>query len=95
MSKLIIILFFKLRWPIITTSIEKFAFIIVSLKVIVPLPSWDLNTKEPITSDPEKYAVETELIFKYSPFSDGNQLMEQFNKIESSSGKHECPWKDT
>uniref|UniRef100_H3DEP7 MORC family CW-type zinc finger 2 n=1 Tax=Tetraodon nigroviridis TaxID=99883 RepID=H3DEP7_TETNG len=55
-------------------------------EVIVPLPSWDLNTKEPITSDPEKYAVETELIFKYSPFSDGNQLMEQFNKIESSSG---------
>lgn len=63
--------------------------------MIVPLPSWDLNTKEPITSDPEKYAVETELIFKYSPFSDGNQLMEQFNKIESSSGKREYPWKDT
>uniref|UniRef100_H2UWN5 MORC family CW-type zinc finger 2 n=1 Tax=Takifugu rubripes TaxID=31033 RepID=H2UWN5_TAKRU len=55
-------------------------------EVIVPLPSWDLNTKEPITLDPEKYAVETELIFKYSPFSDWNQLMEQFSKIESSSG---------
>lgn len=62
----------------------------MSLQVIVPLPSWDLNTKEPITLDPEKYAVETELIFKYSPFSDWNQLMEQFSKIESSSGKHKC-----
>lgn len=66
----------------------------MSLQVIVPLPSWDLNTKEPITLDPEKYAVETELIFKYSPFSDWNQLMEQFSKIESSSGKHKCPCKD-
>uniref|UniRef100_A0A3Q4BQU6 CW-type domain-containing protein n=1 Tax=Mola mola TaxID=94237 RepID=A0A3Q4BQU6_MOLML len=55
-------------------------------EVIVPLPSWDLNTKEPLTSDPEKYAIETELIFKYSPFKDERQLMEQFNKIESSSG---------
>lgn len=66
----------------------------MSLQVIVPLPSWDLNTKEPITLDPEKYAVETELIFKYSPFSDWNQLMEQFSKIESSSGKHKCPCKE-
>lgn len=59
-----------------------------SLQVIVPLPSWDSNTKKPLTSDPEKYAIETELIFKYSPFKDEQQLMEQFNKIESSSGKH-------
>lgn len=58
------------------------------LQVIVPLPSWDLKTKEPLTSDPEKYAIETELIFKYSPFKNEQQLMEQFNKIESSSGKH-------
>lgn len=62
--------------------------LIFSLQVIVPLPSWDLKTKEPLTSDPEKYAIETELIFKYSPFKDEQQLMEQFNKIESSSGKH-------
>ncbi|XP_037337728.2 ATPase MORC2 isoform X1 [Pungitius pungitius] len=55
-------------------------------EVIVPLPSWDLKTKEPLTSDPEKYAIETELIFKYSPFKNQEQLMEQFNKIESSSG---------
>lgn len=57
------------------------------VQVIVPLPSWDLNTKKPLTSDPEKYAVETELIYKYSPFKDEQQLMQQFNKIESSSGK--------
>ncbi|XP_024131199.1 ATPase MORC2 isoform X2 [Oryzias melastigma] len=55
-------------------------------EVIVPLPSWDLKTKEPLTSDPEKYAIETELIFKYSPFKNEQQLMQQFNKIESSSG---------
>ncbi|XP_056275490.1 ATPase MORC2 isoform X2 [Pseudoliparis swirei] len=55
-------------------------------EVIVPLPSWDLTTNEPLTSDPEKYAIETELIFKYSPFKSEQQLMEQFNKIESSSG---------
>ncbi|KAM8761139.1 ATPase MORC2 isoform 1-T2 [Acanthopagrus schlegelii] len=55
-------------------------------EVIVPLPSWDLKTKEPLTSDPEKYAIETELIFKYSPFKNEQQLMEQFSKIESSSG---------
>uniref|UniRef100_A0AAQ4QDH4 CW-type domain-containing protein n=1 Tax=Gasterosteus aculeatus aculeatus TaxID=481459 RepID=A0AAQ4QDH4_GASAC len=55
-------------------------------EVIVPLPSWDLKTKEPLTSDPEKYAIETELIYKYSPFKNREQLMEQFNKIESSSG---------
>lgn len=56
--------------------------------MIVPLPSWDLKTKEPLTSDPEKYAIETELIFKYSPFKNEHQLMEQFNKIESSNGKY-------
>uniref|UniRef100_A0A8C5DYY6 CW-type domain-containing protein n=1 Tax=Gouania willdenowi TaxID=441366 RepID=A0A8C5DYY6_GOUWI len=55
-------------------------------EVIVPLPSWDLKTKEPLTSDPEKYAIETELIFKYSPFKSEQQLMKQFDKIESASG---------
>lgn len=63
-------------------------FIPLRLQVIVPLPSWDMKTKEPLTSDPEKYAIETELIFKYSPFKNEKQLMEQFNKIEGNSGKH-------
>lgn len=55
--------------------------------MIVPLPSWNANTQEPLASDPEKYAIETELIFKYSPFKDKQQLMEQFNKIQTSSGE--------
>lgn len=72
-------------------------FLSFSAQVIVPLPSWDLNTKQPLTSDPEKYAVETELIYKYSPFKNEEQLMQQFNKIESSSGKQAlqavyCKW---
>uniref|UniRef100_A0A8C7LB30 MORC family CW-type zinc finger 2 n=1 Tax=Oncorhynchus kisutch TaxID=8019 RepID=A0A8C7LB30_ONCKI len=54
--------------------------------VIVPLPTWELLTRQPITGDPEKFAIETELIYKYSPFKNEQQLMEQFNKIEGSSG---------
>uniref|UniRef100_A0A8C7LB38 MORC family CW-type zinc finger 2 n=1 Tax=Oncorhynchus kisutch TaxID=8019 RepID=A0A8C7LB38_ONCKI len=55
-------------------------------EVIVPLPTWELLTRQPITGDPEKFAIETELIYKYSPFKNEQQLMEQFNKIEGSSG---------
>uniref|UniRef100_A0A8C7PJD2 CW-type domain-containing protein n=1 Tax=Oncorhynchus mykiss TaxID=8022 RepID=A0A8C7PJD2_ONCMY len=55
-------------------------------EVIVPLPTWELLTRRPITGDPEKFAIETELIYKYSPFKNEQQLMEQFNKIEGSSG---------
>uniref|UniRef100_A0A8C7Q491 CW-type domain-containing protein n=1 Tax=Oncorhynchus mykiss TaxID=8022 RepID=A0A8C7Q491_ONCMY len=55
-------------------------------EVIVPLPTWDLLTRQPITGDPEKFAIETELIYKYSPFNNEQQLMEQFNKMEGSSG---------
>ncbi|XP_062310528.1 ATPase MORC2 isoform X1 [Osmerus eperlanus] len=55
-------------------------------EVIVPLPTWDLRTRMPITADMEKFTVETGLIYKYSPFKNEQQLMEQFNKIESSSG---------
>ncbi|KAM6965718.1 ATPase MORC2 [Aplochiton taeniatus] len=55
-------------------------------EVIVPLPTWDLNTREPLTTDPEKYAIETELIYKYSPFKNEQQLMDQFKKIEGSNG---------
>ncbi|KAK2834791.1 hypothetical protein Q7C36_015492 [Tachysurus vachellii] len=55
-------------------------------EVIVPLPSWDLKTQQPLTQDPEKYAIETELIFKYSPFKSEEQLFQQFKKIEGVSG---------
>ncbi|KAI1900524.1 hypothetical protein AGOR_G00050820 [Albula goreensis] len=55
-------------------------------EVIVPLPSWDNRNKQPVTQDPEKYAIETELIYKYSPFKTEAQLMEQFQKIEGENG---------
>ncbi|XP_066546211.1 ATPase MORC2 isoform X2 [Amia ocellicauda] len=55
-------------------------------EVIVPLPTWDFNTKQPVTDNPEKFAIETELIYKYSPFKTEAQLMEQFSKIEGESG---------
>ncbi|KAG7481080.1 hypothetical protein MATL_G00062990 [Megalops atlanticus] len=55
-------------------------------EVIVPLPTWDNQNKQPVTQDPEKFAIETELIYKYSPFKTEAQLMEQFQKIEGQSG---------
>uniref|UniRef100_A0A671P1H8 MORC family CW-type zinc finger protein 2A-like n=1 Tax=Sinocyclocheilus anshuiensis TaxID=1608454 RepID=A0A671P1H8_9TELE len=55
-------------------------------EVIVPLPSWDAKTQQPLTQDTEKYATETELIFKYSPFKNEVQLFRQFKKIEGPSG---------
>ncbi|XP_076863244.1 ATPase MORC2 [Brachyhypopomus gauderio] len=55
-------------------------------EVIVPLPNWDAKTQLPLTQDPEKYAIETELIFKYSPFKSEEQLFQQFKKIEGPSG---------
>ncbi|MBN3280575.1 MORC2 protein, partial [Polyodon spathula] len=55
-------------------------------EVIVPLPTWSYKTKQPITDNPEKFAIETELIYKYSPFKSEAQIMEQFNKIEGDSG---------
>lgn len=60
----------------------------IRLQVIVPLPTWDLTTKQPLTNDMDKYTVETELIYKYSPFKTQQQLMEQFSKIEGSSGEY-------
>ncbi|XP_064153708.1 ATPase MORC2 isoform X2 [Anguilla rostrata] len=55
-------------------------------EVIVPLPTWDNQNKQPVTQDPEKHAIETELIYKYSPFKTEAQLMELFKKIEGDSG---------
>ncbi|KAG9354468.1 hypothetical protein JZ751_001178 [Albula glossodonta] len=51
-------------------------------EVIVPLPSWDNRNKQPVTQDPEKYAIETELIYKYSPFKTEAQLMEQEPELD-------------
>lgn len=41
---------------------------------------------QPVTQDPEKFAIETELIYKYSPFKTEAEVMEQFKKIEGVSG---------
>ncbi|XP_072565212.1 ATPase MORC2 isoform X1 [Paramormyrops kingsleyae] len=55
-------------------------------EVIVPLPTWDSTSMQPVTQDPEKFAIETELIYKYSPFKTETEVMEQFKKIEGVSG---------
>ncbi|XP_061459212.1 ATPase MORC2 isoform X2 [Rhineura floridana] len=55
-------------------------------EVIVPLPTWNARTKEPLTDNMEKFSIETELIYKYSPFKSEQEVMEQFNKIPGQKG---------
>nr|XP_006991365.1 ATPase MORC2B-like [Peromyscus maniculatus bairdii] len=55
-------------------------------EVIVPLPSWNTQTGEPVTDNVEKFAIETELIYKYSPFHTEGEMMTQFMKISGNSG---------
>nr|XP_016849638.1 PREDICTED: MORC family CW-type zinc finger protein 2-like [Anolis carolinensis] len=55
-------------------------------EVIVPLPYWHVRTKEPLTDNMEKFVLETELIYKYSPFKSEDEVMEQFNKISRENG---------
>ncbi|NXX97900.1 MORC2 protein, partial [Centropus bengalensis] len=55
-------------------------------EVIVPLPSWSAQSREPVTDSLEKFAIETELIYKYSPFKSEQEVMEQFNKIRGEKG---------
>ncbi|XP_066459849.1 ATPase MORC2 isoform X1 [Eleutherodactylus coqui] len=55
-------------------------------EVIVPLPTWDSKTGEALTDNMEKFAIETELIYKYSPFHSHKEVMEQFRKITGDSG---------
>ncbi|XP_005081451.1 ATPase MORC2B-like [Mesocricetus auratus] len=55
-------------------------------EVIVPLPTWDTQTREPVTDNVEKFAIETELIYKYSPFHTEGEVMAQFTKISGNSG---------
>lgn len=59
----------------------------LSPKVIVPLPTWNARTREPVTDNVEKFAIETELIYKYSPFRNEEEVMTQFMKIPGDSGK--------
>lgn len=60
------------------------------LQVIVPLPTWNARTCEPMTDNMEKFAIETELIYKYSPFKSEREVMDQFNKIRAEKGT--CGW---
>ncbi|XP_009695237.1 PREDICTED: MORC family CW-type zinc finger protein 2 [Cariama cristata] len=55
-------------------------------EVIVPLPTWNTRSQEPVTDNMEKFAIETELIYKYSPFKSEQEVMEQFNKIRGEKG---------
>ncbi|OXB76416.1 UNVERIFIED_CONTAM: hypothetical protein H355_014131 [Colinus virginianus] len=55
-------------------------------EVIVPLPTWNMWSREPVSDNMDKFAIETELIYKYSPFKSEQQVMEQFNKIRGEKG---------
>ncbi|NXD29964.1 MORC2 protein, partial [Spelaeornis formosus] len=55
-------------------------------EVIVPLPTWNAWSHEPVTDNMEKFAIETELIYKYSPFKSEREVMDQFNKICGEKG---------
>ncbi|NXH81709.1 MORC2 protein, partial [Edolisoma coerulescens] len=59
-------------------------------EVIVPLPTWNARSHEPLTDNMEKFAIETELIYKYSPFKSEREVMDQFNKIHGEKGT--CGW---
>ncbi|NWX50750.1 MORC2 protein, partial [Steatornis caripensis] len=61
-------------------------------EVIVPLPTWSARSQEPVTDNMEKFAVETELIYKYSPFKSEQEVMEQFNKIRGEKGTFGWCW---
>lgn len=58
-------------------------------EVIVPMPSWNRQTRLPLSSTDEeraKHSLELDIILKYSPFGTKKQLMEQFDKIDSDTG---------
>lgn len=41
-----------------------------------------------MTDNMEKFAIETELIYKYSPFKSEREVMDQFNKIRAEKGTY-------
>ncbi|XP_051490003.1 ATPase MORC2 isoform X2 [Apus apus] len=55
-------------------------------EVVVPLPTWNACSQEPLTDNAEKFAIETEIIYKYSPFKSEQEVMEQFSKIRGKKG---------
>lgn len=61
--------------------------LVLTPKVIVPLPTWNAQTRDPVTDNVEKFSIETELIYKYSPFRNEEEVMTQFRKIPGDTGK--------
>ncbi|KAK6190959.1 hypothetical protein SNE40_002715 [Patella caerulea] len=58
-------------------------------EVIVPLPSFESGTRNPLSKGPragEKHEVEMSLIYKYSPFKTEDDFFAQFDRIEGNSG---------
>ncbi|CAF1131939.1 unnamed protein product [Didymodactylos carnosus] len=60
-------------------------------QVIVPMPSFNLITKEPLLPsnneyDQTRYDTEMKLIYKYSPFKTREELFKQFEQIKSPTG---------
>ncbi|XP_042532796.1 MORC family CW-type zinc finger protein 1 [Dipodomys spectabilis] len=55
-------------------------------EVVVPIPSWITKTRESITDDPQKFSTELSIIYKYSPFKNEAELMQQFDMIYGKCG---------
>uniref|UniRef100_A0A8C0WBK0 CW-type domain-containing protein n=1 Tax=Castor canadensis TaxID=51338 RepID=A0A8C0WBK0_CASCN len=55
-------------------------------EVVVPIPSWLTRTRESVTDDPQKFSTELSIIYKYSPFKNEAELMQQFDIIYGKCG---------
>ncbi|XP_008105989.2 MORC family CW-type zinc finger protein 1 isoform X7 [Anolis carolinensis] len=55
-------------------------------EVIVPIPSWSSQTRNPMADDAEKFATQLSIIYKYSPFKNEAELMKQFDAIYGETG---------
>ncbi|EHA98892.1 MORC family CW-type zinc finger protein 1, partial [Heterocephalus glaber] len=55
-------------------------------EVVVPMPSWLTRTRESVTDDAQKFSTELSIIYKYSPFQNEAELMEQFDMICGKCG---------
>ncbi|XP_032242362.2 ATPase MORC2A isoform X2 [Nematostella vectensis] len=55
--------------------------------VVVPMPSWDGSTKQPLLREGEKLAdhrLEVGIIMKYSPFKTEQDLLDEFDKLNKT-----------
>eukprot|EP00795_Rhopilema_esculentum_P007744 gene7744-13577_t len=58
-------------------------------EVIVPMPSWNSQTGEPLAKDDQerkRYEIEMEIILKHSPFRTEKELLDKFNEIDATTG---------